>query len=255
MKFTTTATVIAAALASFADPAQARIGGWNGAAAQAAAMVISGFNGGQLNGPSSGPARMNIRNGPAPIVRVIRDEDDVLGGYRNPVFADNRAHNAREGYTSVPAGGRYDSAYYKRHHNPNHYSDEGDVLGHRDHGLDRTHGRLFEDEDDFLGGYRNPVFANNRAHNAREGYTSVPAGGRYDSAYYKRHHNPNHYADEDDLDYLGNCNDSDWWRHSYCHTRFREKNRWGRDEEEDDSLGHRPTKLCRSSGGRHNECI
>jgi len=177
MKFTTTATVIAAALASFADPAQARIGGWNGAAAQAAAMVISGFNGGQLNGPSSGPARMNIRNGPAPIVRVIRDEDD------------------------------------------------------------------------FLGGYRNPVFANNRAHNAREGYTSVPAGGRYDSAYYKRHHNPNHYADEDDLDYLGNCNDSDWWRHSYCHTRFR-----GRDEEEDDSLGHRPTKLCRSSVGRHNEC-
>ena len=224
MKFTTTATVIAAAVAGIADPAQARIGGWNGAAAQAAAMVISGFNGGQLNGPSSGPARMSIRNGPAPIVRVIRDEDDFLGGYRNPVFANNRAHNAREGYTSVPAGGRYDSAYYKRHHNPNHYADD----------------------DDLVSDFRNPIFGNNRLtaafmrkHNAGEGYNSL--GIRY--------------KDEDDLDYLGNCNDSDWWRHSYCHTRFREKNRWGRDEEEDDSLGHRPTKLCRSSGGRHNECI
>ena len=99
MKLTTTATVIATALAIFTDPTQARIGGFNGAAAQAAAMVISGFNGGQLNGPSSGPARVNIVNGPAPIVRVVRDEDDLLGvngkhyyrdgddllgGFRNP---------------------------------------------------------------------------------------------------------------------------------------------------------------------------
>ena len=130
MKFATTATVVAAALAIFTDPTQARIGGFNGAAAQAAAMVISGFNGGQLNGPSSGPARVNIRNGPAPIVRVIRDEDDLLGGFRNPVYANNREHNAREGYTSVPAGGRYDSAFYKRHHDPNYYKDtDDDLLG------------------------------------------------------------------------------------------------------------------------------
>ena len=134
MKFATTATVVAVALAIFTDPTQARIGGFNGAAAQAAAMVISGFNGGQLNGPSSGPARVNIRNGPAPIVRVIRDEDDLLGGFRNPVYANNREHNAREGYTSVPAGGRYDSAFYKRHHDPNYYKDTDDDLLGTNHG-------------------------------------------------------------------------------------------------------------------------
>ena len=202
MKLTTTATVIAAALAIFTDPTQARIGGWNGAAAQAAAIAISGFSGGQLNGPSSGPARVNIRNGPAPIVRVIRDEDDGLGNKWMKML-NERAR------------------------------DEDSILGDRGHN-DRKHGRAFEDEDNLLGGFRNPVYANNREHNAREGYASVPAGGRYDSAFYKRHHDPNYYADTDDDDLLGNCNDSDWWRHSYCHTRFQGGRR---DEDTDDELG------------------
>ena len=53
-----------------------RWGGWNGAAAQAAAMAISGFNGGQLNGPSSGGYNPGFRNYNAPIVRLANDEDE-----------------------------------------------------------------------------------------------------------------------------------------------------------------------------------
>ena len=58
-----------------------RWGGWNGAAAQAAAMAISGFSQGQLNGPSSGGYNPGFRNYNAPIVRLANDEDDDdLGG-------------------------------------------------------------------------------------------------------------------------------------------------------------------------------
>ena len=53
-----------------------RWGGWNGAAAQAAAMAISGFSQGQLNGPSSGGYNPGFRNYNAPIVRLANDEDD-----------------------------------------------------------------------------------------------------------------------------------------------------------------------------------
>ena len=53
-----------------------RWGGWNGAAAQAAAMAISGFSGGTLNGPSSGGYNPGFRNYNAPIVRLANDEDD-----------------------------------------------------------------------------------------------------------------------------------------------------------------------------------
>ena len=75
MKFSTTATVIAAALAIFTNPSEARWGGWNGAAAQGAAMIISGFNGGQLNGPSNGGYRPPPSNFNAPITRLAYDED------------------------------------------------------------------------------------------------------------------------------------------------------------------------------------
>ena len=79
MKFSTTATVIAAALTVFSNPSEARFGGWNGAAAQGAAMIISGFNGGTLNGPTNGGYRPPPSNFNAPIVRPIRDEveDDL----------------------------------------------------------------------------------------------------------------------------------------------------------------------------------
>merc|ERR1711943_117451 len=53
-----------------------RWGGWNGAAAQAAAMAISGFSQGQLNGPSNGGYNPGFRNYNAPIVRLANDEDD-----------------------------------------------------------------------------------------------------------------------------------------------------------------------------------
>ena len=43
--------------------------GWNGAAAQGAAMIISGFNGGELNGPT-GPGYRMPNMSPAPIVRL-----------------------------------------------------------------------------------------------------------------------------------------------------------------------------------------
>ena len=78
MKFSTTATVVAAALAIFSNPSEARIGGWNGAAAQGAAMIISGFNGGQFNGPSNGGYRPPPSNYNAPIVRPAWDEDEDL---------------------------------------------------------------------------------------------------------------------------------------------------------------------------------
>ena len=79
MKFSTTATVIAAALTVFSNPSEARFGGWNGAAAQGAAMIISGFNGGTLNGPTNGGYRPPPSNFNAPIVRPFRDEveDDL----------------------------------------------------------------------------------------------------------------------------------------------------------------------------------
>jgi hypothetical protein len=86
-----TALLAAGALALCAAPTtEARLGrhgrslrwgGWNGAAAQAAAMAISGFSGGQLNGPSSGGYNPGYSNYNAPIVRPYRDEDDDdLGG-------------------------------------------------------------------------------------------------------------------------------------------------------------------------------
>ena len=79
MKFSTTATVIAAALTVFSNPSEARFGGWNGAAAQGAAMIISGFDGGTLNGPTNGGYRPPPSNFNAPIVRPFRDEveDDL----------------------------------------------------------------------------------------------------------------------------------------------------------------------------------
>ena len=43
--------------------------GWNGAAAQGAAMIISGFSAGSLNGPSSAPYRMPNYGGGASISR------------------------------------------------------------------------------------------------------------------------------------------------------------------------------------------
>ena len=78
MKFSTTATVIAAALTVFSNPSEARFGGWNGAAAQGAAMIISGFNGGTLNGPTNGGYRPPPQNYNAPIVRPAWDEDEDL---------------------------------------------------------------------------------------------------------------------------------------------------------------------------------
>ena len=60
-------------------------GRWNGAAAQAAAMVISGFDGGTLNGPTNGGYRPPPANYNAPIVRPAWDEmddeeDEFAGG-------------------------------------------------------------------------------------------------------------------------------------------------------------------------------
>ena len=46
--------------------------GWNGFAAQSAAIVISGFSGGELNGPSSAPYRMSSYGGGASISRPYR---------------------------------------------------------------------------------------------------------------------------------------------------------------------------------------
>jgi hypothetical protein len=52
-------------------PDAKRMGGWNGAVAQGAAMIISGFSSGQLNGPSGGGYRMP-NYGSAPISRPYR---------------------------------------------------------------------------------------------------------------------------------------------------------------------------------------
>ena len=49
---------------------------WNGAAAQAAAMIISGMDGGSLNGPTNGGYRPPPSNYNAPIVRPAWDEMD-----------------------------------------------------------------------------------------------------------------------------------------------------------------------------------
>ena len=64
-----------------------RVGGWNGAAAQAAAIAISGFSGGTLNGPSSGGYNPGYSNYNAPIVRPAYDEDDDIFGVGR--FRDN----------------------------------------------------------------------------------------------------------------------------------------------------------------------
>jgi hypothetical protein len=50
-------------------PDAKRIGGANGFVAQGAAMIISGFNGGTLNGPT-GPGYRMPNMTPAPIVRM-----------------------------------------------------------------------------------------------------------------------------------------------------------------------------------------
>ena len=151
MKLTSTVVLAAAALAGCTNQVDARIGGWNGAAAQAAAMAISGFNGGTLNGPTSGGFRPPMRP-IAPIHRPFDEDDelgwahfdcdvghyvrragtpiydvgpscadlddDYLGDFRNPIHAVNRQHNSNQGYSAPPRGGRYDSAYYR---NPIHY--------------------------------------------------------------------------------------------------------------------------------------
>merc|ERR1711968_283860 len=72
-------------LANDEDDELGRWGGWNGAAAQAAAMAISGFSQGQLNGPTNGGYNPGFRNYNAPIVRLANDEDDEgddLGGLK-----------------------------------------------------------------------------------------------------------------------------------------------------------------------------
>ena len=81
MKLTSTVVLAAAALAGCTNQVDARIGGWNGAAAQAAAMAISGFNGGTLNGPTSGGFRPPMRP-IAPIHRPLDEDDDRLGNLR-----------------------------------------------------------------------------------------------------------------------------------------------------------------------------
>ena len=86
MKFTLTAGLGALALASFTNPTEARIGGWNGAAAQAAAMAISGFNGGTLNGPTSGGFRPGLRP-IAPIHRPFDEDDDQGANWGNNINA------------------------------------------------------------------------------------------------------------------------------------------------------------------------
>ena len=53
-------------------PDRKGIWGWNGFVAQSAAIVISGFSGGELNGPSSAPYRMPSYGGSAPISRPYR---------------------------------------------------------------------------------------------------------------------------------------------------------------------------------------
>jgi hypothetical protein len=52
-----------------AAPSAKRMGGWNGAISQGAAMIISGFSAGQLNGPSGGSYRMPSYGSSAPISR------------------------------------------------------------------------------------------------------------------------------------------------------------------------------------------
>jgi hypothetical protein len=61
---------------------------WNGAAAQAAAMIISGMDGGSLNGPTNGGYRPPPANYNAPIVRPawdeMDDEEDESVGQNDP---------------------------------------------------------------------------------------------------------------------------------------------------------------------------
>jgi hypothetical protein len=53
-------------------PDAKRWGGWNGAIAQGAAIILSGVSAGELNGPSGGSYRMPSYGGSAPISRPYR---------------------------------------------------------------------------------------------------------------------------------------------------------------------------------------
>ena len=57
---------------STAAPDAKRFGGWSGFWAQGAAIVISGFSAGELNGPSSGRYINNSYNSRAPISMPYR---------------------------------------------------------------------------------------------------------------------------------------------------------------------------------------
>ena len=127
MKFTLTAGLGALALASFTNPTEARIGGWNGAAAQAAAMVISGFNGGTLNGPTSGGFRPGLR----PIAPIHRpfDEDDDLGRG----FATNHGcmYTDKHGRRRSRCWDEDDDLGWRPYHRDDDQGDEDDVGFHR----------------------------------------------------------------------------------------------------------------------------
>ena len=122
-----TALLAAGALALCAAPTtEARLGrhgrslrwgGWNGAAAQAAAMAISGFSGGTLNGPTSGGYNPGYRNYNAPIVRPYRDEDDDdLGG---------QSFSVSGGVSGQSGGTNYNANFgYK-----NEWDEDNDDLG------------------------------------------------------------------------------------------------------------------------------
>jgi len=136
-----TALLAAGALALCAAPTtEARLGrrgrdlrwgGWNGAAAQAAAMAISGFGGGTLNGPSSGGYNPGLRNYNAPIVRLANDEDDDdLGGQS---FSVSGGVSGQSGGTNYNANFGYKNEW-----------DQDDDLG-------RWAGRVRWDQDDDLG--------------------------------------------------------------------------------------------------------
>jgi hypothetical protein len=55
-----------------AAPAAKRFGGWNGFVAQGAAIILSGFSAGELNGPSSGIYRPPYSSGVPSISRPYK---------------------------------------------------------------------------------------------------------------------------------------------------------------------------------------
>ena len=67
----TTSTMTLPSLSTSGAPDSKRMGGFNGAVAQGAALIIGGFSGGQLNGPTGGGYRMPI-GGSAPISRPYK---------------------------------------------------------------------------------------------------------------------------------------------------------------------------------------